>query len=158
MPERTVGQPCPQRVQIGDPAGPESADRHGLSDVLTASVALGVQAARRDRRQRDIELACDKGGSGLGQLLQSCGHEPEPAQRADGDGDCEAAVDIAVCRDLLELVVCVGEERGQRRLVDLLGEALPFGALTGGQDLDGHQKSISKSLTAFWRSALDGRL
>jgi len=48
MPERTVRQPCPQRVEIGVPAGPESADRHGLGDVLGASVALGVQARRCD--------------------------------------------------------------------------------------------------------------
>ena len=100
----------------------------------------------------------DQGGSGLGQLLQGRGDEPEPAQRADGDGDREAAVNVAVRRDLLELVVGEGEERRQRRLVDLLGEALPLRALAGGQDLDGHQKSISKSETAFWRSALDGRL
>lgn len=48
MPERTVRQPCPQRVQIGVSARPERADRHGLGDVLGASVALGVQARRCD--------------------------------------------------------------------------------------------------------------
>ena len=67
----------------------------------------------------------------------------QPAQRADGDR--EAAMDIAVRCDLLTLAGGEGEERDQRGLVDLLGEALPLGALAGGQDLDGHQKSISKS-------------
>ena len=103
-------------------------------------------------------LACDQGSRGLGQLLQRGGHEPEPAQRANSDGDREAAVDVAVTGELLKLVVGEREERGQRGLVNLLGEALPLRALAGGQDLDGHQKSISKSLTAFSRSSRDGRL
>lgn len=158
MAKRAVGQPRPQRVQIGVSARSERADLHGLRNVLGAGFALGVQTGGLDRRQHDVELACDQRRSGHGQLLKRGWHEPEPAQGADGDGDREAAVDIAVACDELELVVGEREERGQRRLVDLLWEALPLRALTGGQDLDGHQKSTSKSLTAFWRSDLDGRL
>lgn len=66
---------------------------------------------------------------------QPAGTNPNPAQRANGDRDREPAVDIAVRRDLLKLVVGEAEERDQRCLVDLLGEALPLRALAGGQNL-----------------------
>jgi hypothetical protein len=44
----------------------------------------------------------------------------------------------AMLGDRLKLVVGEAEERRQRALVDLLREALPLPALTGGEDLDGH--------------------
>jgi hypothetical protein len=51
--------------------------------------------------------------------------------------------------DRLKLVLGEAEERRERALVDLLEKALSLRALTGGEDLDGHQNSISRSATAF---------
>jgi len=158
VPERAVGQPRPQRAEVSVPAGTEPADRHGRGDVPGAGVALGVQPRRVDRGQRDVELAGDQRGGGLGQLIQRGRHEPQPAQRTHRDRDRDAAMHAAMSGDQLKLVVGEAEERGQRGLVDLLREALPLRALAGAEDLDRHQNSISRSATAFSRSASEGRL
>ena len=149
MAERPVAQPRPQRVEIAVAAAAKGADAHRLREVLGAGVALGVQARRCDRRERNVQLTCDQRGGRLRQLIECGRDEAQPAQRADRNGNREAPMNIAVRRDLLELVVGEGEERCERCGVDLLREALPLCALAGGQDLDGHQNSISRSDTAF---------
>jgi hypothetical protein len=129
-----------------------------VREVLGARAALDVQPCGRDRGQLDIQLACDQCRGHGGKLVERGWHEPQPAQRADGDGDREAAMHAAMRGERLELVVGEAEERRERGLVDLLREALPLRALRRGEDLDGHQNSISRSATALRRSALDGRL
>ncbi len=124
--ERAIGNRRSQRLEVLVAARPEAADRHRLREVLGPRAAFDVQPCRRDRRQLDIQLAGDQRRSLLGQLVERCGHEPQPPQCARGDGDREAAMHATIRRDGLELVVGEAEECRQRGLVDLLGEALPL--------------------------------
>jgi hypothetical protein len=58
--KRTVTQPRAQRLEVGVAAPAKRADPHRLREVLGTGVALSVQARRSDRRQRDVQLACDQ--------------------------------------------------------------------------------------------------
>ncbi len=102
--------------------------------------------------------SANRAAAGSGNFAKGRGHDPQPPQRADRHGNREACEEITGCRDGRELLLGEGEVGVQRGVVDLRREAHPFRALGRGEDLDRHQKSISRPVTVFIRSASEGRL